>query len=131
MRPRDPAEPARTASTLELFFDLVFAAAGAFSAGIEVEIDVLTGDSELHAPWSSFASSIPLAVFLLGVWAVAIRCNAERIVRTVLPLARLLVPIDPLLPVPFGLIAVVLMLTVAVLVWRQPVDRPMHRPVNA
>lgn len=85
MRPRDPAEPARTASTLELFFDLVFAAAGAFSAGIEVEIDVLTGDSELHAPWSSFASSIPLAVFLLGVWAVAIRCNAERIVRTVLP----------------------------------------------
>ncbi|MEU5466384.1 MULTISPECIES: low temperature requirement protein A [Kocuria] len=109
----------------------IFAAAGAFSAGIEVEIDVLTGDSELHAPWSSFASSIPLAVFLLGVWAVAIRCNAERTVRTVLPLARLLVPIDPLLPVPFGLIAVVLMLTVAVLVWRQPVDRPMHRPVNA
>ena len=39
--------------------------------------------------------------------------------------------IDPLLPVPFGLIAVVLMLSVAVLVWRQPVDRPMHRPVNA
>ncbi|MGX0671221.1 hypothetical protein ACUXKL_001192 [Kocuria marina] len=34
---------------------------------------------------------------------------------------------------PFGLIAVVLMLTVAVLVRRQPVDRPMpmHRPVNA
>lgn len=111
----------------------IFAAAGAFSAGIEVEIDVLTGDSELHAPWSSFAFTIPLAVFLLGVWAVAIRCNADRVMKTVLPLASVLVLIDPVLPVPFGLIAVVLMLTVAVLVRRQPVDRPvpMHRPVNA
>jgi len=35
------------------------------------------------------------------------------------------------MPVPFGLIAVVLMLTVAVLVWRQPADRPVRRPVNA
>ncbi|WP_255458081.1 low temperature requirement protein A [Kocuria sp. KD4] len=110
----------------------IFAAAGAFSAGIEVEIDVLTGGSELHAPWSSFAFTIPLAVFLLGVWAVAIRCNADRVVKTVLPLASVLMLIDPLLPVPFGLIAVVLVLTVAALVWRQTADRPvpMHRPVN-
>ena len=36
MRPRDPAEPERTASTLELFFDLVFVVA------------VSTASSQLH-----------------------------------------------------------------------------------
>ena len=32
MRPRDPAEPGRTASPLELFFDLVFVVAVATAA---------------------------------------------------------------------------------------------------
>ncbi|WP_295108090.1 hypothetical protein [uncultured Kocuria sp.] len=111
----------------------IFAAAGAFSAGIEVEIDVLTGRQRAARP-----------VVLLRVHHSP-RCLPARRVggghqvqrgqgrRDGPSLARLLVLIDPLLPVPFGLIAVVLVLTVAVLVRRQPVDRPMpmHRPVNA
>ncbi|MFE6764080.1 low temperature requirement protein A [Streptomyces sp. NPDC057689] len=100
----------------------IFAAAGAFSAGIEVEIDVLTGHSDLHQPWASLSYTIPLAVFVLGIWALAIRPHADRIVNTVLPLAGLLILIDPLTPVPFALTAVILAGTVAVLVWRQPTD---------
>jgi low temperature requirement protein LtrA len=101
----------------------VFAAAGAFSAGIEVEIDVLTGHGALHRPWASFAYTIPLAVFVLGIWTLAIRPCADRIVNTVIPLAGLLVLIDPLFPVPFALTALILAATVAVLVWRRPVDQ--------
>ncbi|WP_313811507.1 low temperature requirement protein A [Glutamicibacter sp.] len=100
----------------------IFAAAGAFSAGIEVEIDVLTGHSELHQPWAAFAYTLPLSVFVLGIWALAIRPAADRIVNVLLPSAGVLVLIDPLIPVPFALTAVVLAGAVAVLVWRSPVE---------
>jgi len=99
----------------------IFAAAGAFSAGIEVEIDVLTGHSELQPPWASFAFTIPLAVFVLGIWALAIRPCADRIVNTVMPVAGVLVLVDPLVPVPFALTALILAVTVVVLVWRRPI----------
>ncbi|GAA5150626.1 low temperature requirement protein A [Microbacterium pseudoresistens] len=101
----------------------IFAAAGALSAGIEVEIDVLTGQGELHQPWASFAYTIPLAVFILGVWVLGIRPRADRIVNAVVPLAGVLVLIDPLIPVPFALTALILVVAVAVLVWRRPLDQ--------
>lgn len=72
----------------------VLGAAGAFSAGIELEIDVLTGRGELHQPWASFAHAVPLA--------------------------GPLILIDPLIPVPFALTAVILTAMVAVLTWRSP-----------
>lgn len=104
----------------------IFAAAGAFAAGIEVEIDVLTGHSELHQPWASFAYTIPLATFILGIWVLAIRPHADRIVNAVVPAAGVLVLIDPLIPVPFAITALILAATVAVLVWREPVDQTGH-----
>ncbi len=100
----------------------IFAAAGAFSAGVEVEIDVLTGHSELRQPWASFAFTVPLAVFIIGIWLLAIRPRADRVVNTVVPVAGILVLIDPLIPVPFALTTVILVLTVVVLVWRRPID---------
>lgn len=101
----------------------IFAAAGALSAGIEVEIDVLTHHSELHQPWASFAYTIPIAVFVLGIWALAIRPHADRVVNTVLPVAGVFVLIDPLIPVPFALTTVILAGVVAVLVWRRPLGQ--------
>ncbi|MFI5615439.1 low temperature requirement protein A [Amycolatopsis sp. NPDC051903] len=101
----------------------IFAAAGAFSAGIEVEIDVLTGHTTLQPPHASFAYTIPLAVFVLGTWALAIRPHADHVVNAALPSAGLLVLVDPLIPVPFALTAATLAGAVAVLVWRRPTDR--------
>ena len=98
----------------------IFAAAAAFSAGIEVEIDVLTGHSKLHAPWAAFSYTIPIAVFMMGVWLLAIRRVGDRIVNTVVPVGALLVLIDPLIPVPFAVTTIILVAVVAVLVWRQP-----------
>ncbi|WP_244632370.1 MULTISPECIES: low temperature requirement protein A [unclassified Microbacterium] len=99
----------------------VFAAAAAFSAGIEVEIDVLTGVSHLSNVVASFTVTIPIAVFLIGIWWIAIRENADRVVNTVVPLGAVLVLLDPVLPIPVTLTALILVGIVAVLAVRPPV----------
>lgn len=99
---------------------LVFAAAGALSAGIEVEIDALTDHSELTDVAAAFTVTVPVALFVLGIWWITLRANADGVVNTVVPLGALLVLLDPVLPVPFALTSVVLVLVVAVLVVRPP-----------
>jgi low temperature requirement protein LtrA len=106
----------------------VFAAAGAFSAGIEVQIDVLTGHSRLGDLAASFTVTVPIAVFLAGIWWVAIRDHADPIVNTVVPLAAVLVLCDPLIPVPVTLTAVILVLVVIVLVLHPPASAPTAPP---
>lgn len=101
----------------------VFAAAAAFSAGIEVELDVLTGESHLSNIAASFTVTVPIAVFLIGIWWIAIRENADRVVNTVMPVGALLVLLDPVLPVPVTLSALILAIIVVVLVLRRPVAR--------
>jgi low temperature requirement protein LtrA len=102
----------------------VFAAAAAFSAGVEVEIDVLTGHSELSARAASFTITIPIAVFLVGVWLVALRRSADRVVNIVVPAGAALVLLDPLLPVPVALTALIVAAIVVVLVLRPPRGDP-------
>lgn len=99
----------------------VFASAAAFSAGIEVEIDVLTGKSELHEPWAAFTYTVPVAIFVFSVWLIAIRRNADAVVNVVVPLGAFLVLIDPLLPLPIAMTALIMIVVMAVLVWRPPV----------
>lgn len=99
----------------------VFAAAGAFSAGIEVEIDALRGQSELGPVAASYTVTVPIAVFVLGVWWLAIRDNADRVVNVAVPLGAVLVLLDPLVPIPITLTAVIMVLVVAVLVLHPPV----------
>lgn len=101
----------------------VIAAAAAFSAGIEVELDVLTGQSELSSMTASFTVTVPIAVFLVGIWWIAIKDNADRVVNTVVPVGAALVLLDPVLPVPVTLTALILAGIVVVLVLRPPVAR--------
>ncbi|WP_344357766.1 low temperature requirement protein A [Brachybacterium phenoliresistens] len=100
---------------------VVFAAAGALSAGIEAEIDYILGHSHLSALGASFAYTVPIAVFVLGIWVLAIRRHGDAWVNTCVPLGAVLVLIDPLLPVPFALTTIIMVGVVAVLVWRRPV----------
>jgi low temperature requirement protein LtrA len=98
----------------------VFAAAGALSAGVEVEIDVITDHTELSELAASFTVTVPIAIFVLGIWWIAMRDCADRIVNTVVPAAAVLVLLDPIIPVPFTLTAVIMTLVVVVLVVRPP-----------
>ncbi|WP_437385829.1 low temperature requirement protein A [Plantibacter flavus] len=52
----------------------VFAGAGAVSAGIEVELDLLTEAGEhLTATEASFALTVPVTVFMVALWLVLLR----------------------------------------------------------
>jgi len=102
---------------------VVFASAGAFSAGVGVEVDRISGESEIAAIPASFVVTIPIALVLLGVWLLAIRRNADRVVNTAVPLGAVLVLLDPILPIPIALTTIILAGVVAVLVVRQPVER--------
>ncbi|ACQ82383.1 low temperature requirement A [Beutenbergia cavernae DSM 12333] len=108
----------------------VFAAAGAFSAGIEVEIDVLTGHSVLDDVAASFTVTVPIAVFVLGIWWIAIRENADRVVNVVVPLGAVLVLFDPIIPIPVTLTAVLMIAIVVVLVLHPPVSRGGSHPAE-
>jgi low temperature requirement protein LtrA len=101
----------------------VFAAAGAFSAGIEVEIDSITHHTQLSEVAASYTVTIPIAIFVLGVWWIALRDNADRVVNLVVPLGAVLVLLDPLIPIPFALTAVFMAAVVTTLVLRPPVAR--------
>jgi len=98
----------------------VFAAAGAFSAGVEVLIDELTGHTTLAPVAASVTASVPIAAFLFAIWFVAIRDNADRVVNTAVLAGAVLVLLDPVLPVPVTLTAVILVAIVVVLVVRAP-----------
>ncbi len=101
----------------------VLASAAAFSVGIELEIDVLTGGEHVTQLFASFAVAIPIAVFLLGIWFVAIKDSADAIVNSTILVGVLLVLIDPLLPFAVAITSAVLVAVVVVLVVRAPITR--------
>ncbi|TDD60218.1 low temperature requirement protein A [Kribbella antibiotica] len=99
----------------------VFAAAGAFSAGVEVQIDVITHHSKLSEFVASFTMTVPIAIFVLGIWWIALRANADRVVNVVVPVGAVLVLFDPIIPVPFIVTTVLMVAIVATLVIRPPI----------
>ena len=68
----------------------------------------------------SLAVTVPVAVFILAIWAVAYP-GAPRIVRTVIPLGAVVTVGSTWLPVPVAGVAVVIVAMVVVLV-SNPVD---------
>jgi low temperature requirement protein LtrA len=52
---------------------VIFAAAGAFSAGIEVAIDHDTHQTDLDAAVAASTTTVPVALFVLGIWFLALR----------------------------------------------------------
>lgn len=80
---------------------LLFAAAGAVSAGIEVELDLFAGEAEhLSVATAAAALAVPVGVFMLAVWAVLLRGKITTVASVlfcgtaVLVLASIIVPIS-------------------------------------
>lgn len=98
----------------------VFAAAGAFSAGIGVQVDMVVGQSTLSDAAASLVVVAPIALFIIGIWWLVMRASADRVVNVVVPVGALAVLANPLLPTPTVLPLVVTALIVATLVVRSP-----------
>lgn len=63
----------RSSLTYGYFHYFIFAAAGAFSAGVEVAIDVAGGASELSGIAAASTLNIPVALFAMGLWLLVLR----------------------------------------------------------
>lgn len=75
----------------------VFAAAGAFSAGVKVLLDHEAGSSGLSSAAAVATLSIPVSVFLLGVWALILRLCLRGAYKWLFPVGALLIGGAPLL----------------------------------
>lgn len=105
----------------------IFAAAGAFSAGVGIEVDSQLGSSALDPTLASFIVSVPIAVFVLGVWLLAIRRSADGVVNTIVPVCAVLVLLDPIIPIPGFLTTFFMIIIVIALIVRSPTQGSFFR----
>jgi low temperature requirement protein LtrA len=107
---------------------ILFASVGAVSAGVEVEIDDLTGSVHISGAAAGLALTLPLAIFLVVVWAVLLRGAVSRTATVVVLTAAVLVAVGGLLPVGEYIVAALLMAgVVATIEW----DAARRRAVSA
>jgi low temperature requirement protein LtrA len=93
---------------------VVFAAVGAVSAGVEVEIADVSGHAHVSSAVAGLALTLPLAVFLVAVWQVLLRRAISRGATAVVLGAAALTAIAGLLPVGEYAVAAALMVVVVV-----------------
>ncbi|QQD77218.1 low temperature requirement protein A [Curtobacterium sp. YC1] len=98
---------------------VVFAAAGALPAGIEVAVSADAGHVALSSASVAATVAVPVAVFVLSIWALAIRpslsgrANTVVVVLTIVVLASIAVPAVSLPVTALAVAAVVVTLEVA------------------
>jgi len=75
----------------------IFAAAAAVGAGIAVTVDQATHHAEIGPRGAGFAVAIPVAIYLMGLWAIHTRPRASSWFQIALfPVATLLILLTPL-----------------------------------
>lgn len=76
----------------------VFAAAGAFSAGISVLLDSEVHAADLASAAAAATLTVPIAVFVLGVWMLILRHRLRGATRALVPIGAVLIAASALLP---------------------------------
>ena len=84
------------------------------SAGVEVEIDKVTGQTEVSDAVAGLALTLPVAVFLAVVWAVLLRRQIARWVSAVVVAAVLVAVAAGLLPAGEYVVAALVLTAVVV-----------------
>jgi low temperature requirement protein LtrA len=75
----------------------IYAAAAAVGAGIAVAVDHETGDAAIGELGAGAAVAVPVAIYLLGVWALHVRLRTDGLVRlTLFPAFAGLILLTPL-----------------------------------
>ena len=97
---------------------IIFAAAGAVSAGIEVSVAHTLHPGALTDLSAAAALTIPIALFIATFWALALRPRAGALVNTITPIAAILIAASTFLPGSAVATAVICALIVVALVAR-------------
>lgn len=98
----------------------IFAAAGAFSAGIEVAIDLDLGSTSLSAEAAAATLTVPVAVFILGIWYLTLKESLTRAKNLLIPALALGIGLSALLPLSLIITAAGVIAMVVVLELRRP-----------
>jgi len=77
---------------------VIFAAAGAVSAGIGAGVDVATGHTELTASAASFVLTVPVAAFIVALWMIMLRPHVSRMTSALLIGIAVLILVSALVP---------------------------------
>ena len=77
---------------------VVFAAAGAVSAGVEVELDEIVGHTEISPTVAGLSLTLPVAIFILSVWVLLLRPRLRPWASAVVLVCAALVALAGLLP---------------------------------
>ena len=78
----------------------VFAAAGAFSAGIAVLVGLEQGETRLDPVLSAATLTVPVGVFVLGVWALILRYRLRGVRSALVPIGAGVLAACAWLPAP-------------------------------
>ena len=98
----------------------IFAAAAAFSAGIEVALDHETHHTGIAAAKAAATTCVPVAIFLAAVWWLLIRTSADRVVNFTIPAIAALALLAVFAPYSLQLLALLMIAGVVVIVVRTP-----------
>ncbi|TDP88965.1 low temperature requirement protein LtrA [Labedaea rhizosphaerae] len=96
---------------------LVFASAAAVGAGLQVAVDYDTGEAHPPQLLAGYAIAIPVAVYVLMVWALQVRPTLPMPVSTAYPVTVVLLLLTPFTGAPVHVAAVLVALLVAVTVF--------------
>jgi low temperature requirement protein LtrA len=78
----------------------IFAAVGAVGAGLAVAVEEAGGTSAISVSTAGLAVAIPIAVYIMGVWALYLPVRTSWLYRAVHPIGALLVLAAALTPIP-------------------------------
>ncbi|MBN9612107.1 MAG: low temperature requirement protein A, partial [Actinobacteria bacterium] len=94
----DRLERVRTALPFGYGHYAVFAAAGAFSAGISVLLGSDPGGTDFASIAAAATLTVPVAVFIIGVWLLIMRHRLTGATRALVPVGAVLIALCALLP---------------------------------
>jgi low temperature requirement protein LtrA len=104
----------RSAMTFGYFHYVIFAAAGAFSAGVEVTVAMAEGHANLTDVGARATLAVPVGMFFLGVWWLALRRRLSAWANAVIVLLGFAIAASVLVPFSLGLIAACTVAIVAI-----------------
>ncbi len=94
----------------------VFAAAGAVSAGVEVELDEIVGLTDISSTAAGLSLTLPVAIFIASVWVLLLRPRLRPWASAVMVAGAVLVSLVGLLPhVEYVVVAAIVVALVVVL----------------